>query len=223
MRTPIIARGRPKPQYERVMVPDRSAGNVLGVISPSRSGRPTLVLEHSPEAPYEPESVVDAPLVAFDAFSIDQRIFGWVRLSADRLTDLLNAHEEVAIANAQVDQLTHTGVAWIDHLVVNRDQLIAVRAGGPQGDPARRQRLRRHPLAVRAGAYRMGGYLHARPGVAPLEEIRDRPTIIPLSSAWIEYWIDGRRVSQWVGTILFNRNRADSIEVVREMDVEVES
>jgi hypothetical protein len=221
MRAPIAAAGRP--QYEGVVVPDRPAGTVLAVSSPSPTDRPTLVLEGLPEAPYEPESVVDAPLVAFDAFSIDQRIFGWVRLSADRLTDLLNAHREIALDNAQVEQLTHVGVAWIDHLIVNRDQLIAVRAGGPHGDPALRQRLRRHPLAVRAGSYRMGGYLHARPGVAPLQEIRDRPTIVPLSSAWIEHWMDGRRISQWVGTILFNRDRVDSIEVVGEMDVDVES
>jgi hypothetical protein len=205
------------------MVPGRSGGNVLAVSSPWPSGRPTLDLEGLPEAPYEPESVVDPPLVGFDAFSIDQRIFGWVRLSADRLTDLLNAHQEIALDNAQVEQLTHSGIAWIDHLVVNRDQLIAVRAGGPHGDAAKRLRLRRHPLAVRAGSYRMGGYLHARPGVAPLAEIRDRPTIVPLSSAWIEYWMDGRRISQWVGTILFNRNRADSIEVVGEMGFDVES
>ncbi|HZC31693.1 MAG TPA: hypothetical protein VE640_00245 [Candidatus Bathyarchaeia archaeon] len=178
--------------------------------------RPTLVLERLPEPPYEPDSVVDAPLIGFDAFSIDQRIFGWVRLSADRLTDLLNDHEEIAIDNAQVEQLTHPGVAWIDGMVLKRRQLIAVRAAGPHGDPARRQRSRLYPLAVCAGSFRMGGYLHARPGVAPLVEIRSRPTMIPLSSAWLEHWAEGRRVSQWVGTILFNRDRAESIEVVED-------
>jgi hypothetical protein len=184
--------------------------------------RPTLFLERSPVAPHEPESVVDAPLIGFDAFSMDQRIFGWVRLSADRLTDLLNAHEEIELDNAQIEQLTDARVASIDRLIVNRDRLIAVRAGGPQGDPARRQRLRLHPLVVRAGTYRIGGYLHARPGVAPLAEVRDRPKIIPLSSAWLEYWVDGRREAQWVGTILFNRDRAESIEVVGQGDLDAE-
>jgi hypothetical protein len=179
-------------------------------------------LEGLPEAPHEPDSVVDAPLIGFDAFSIDQRIFGWVRLSADRLTDLLNAHEEIELDNAQIEQLTDGRVASIDRMVVNRDRLIAVRAGGPQGDPARRQRLRLHPLVVRAGSYRIGGHLHAPPGVAPLAEVRDRPTMIPLSSAWLEYWVDGRRKAQWVGTILFNRDKMDSIEVVGEGDLGTE-
>jgi hypothetical protein len=104
-------------------------------------------------------------------------------------------------------------------MVVHRDRLIAVRAGGPQGDPARRQRVRLHPLVVRAGLYRIGGYLHARPGVAPLAEVRDRPKMIPLSSAWLEYRVAGRRKAQWVGTIVFNRDRTDSIEVVGERDL----
>ena len=202
----------------RVDPPD----SLLAVSSPPRLRRPTLFLERSPEAPHEPEFFVDAPLIGFDAFSIDQRIFGWVRLSADRLTDLLNAHEEIELDNAQIEQLTDARVAWIDRLVVNRDQLIAVRASEPQGDPARRQRLRLHPLVVRAGSYRIGGYLHARPGLAPLAEVGDRPTMIPLSSAWLEYWVNGRREAQWVGTILFNRDRAESIEVVWEGDLGVD-
>ncbi len=73
-----------------------------------------------------------------------------------------------------------------------------------------------------AGSYRMGGYLHARPGVAPLADIQSRPTMIPLSSAWLEHWKDGRQVSQWVGTILFNRDRADLIEVVEDGAHEVD-
>lgn len=204
------------------MVPRRQDGSVLDVSSRPPARRPTLILERSPEAPFEPESVVDAPLISFDAFSTDQRIFGWVRLSADRLTDLLNAHEEIALDNAKVEQLSNPGVAWIDSMAITRQQLIAVRAGGPHGDPAKRQRTRLHRLDVRAGSYRMGGNLHARPGVAPLTEIRDRPTMIPLSSAWLEYWLDGRRVSQWVGTILFNRDRAESIDVVGEEDLDAE-
>jgi hypothetical protein len=212
----------PTPQYEGVIVPSRPAGSLLAVSSPSPVRRPKLFLEHLPEAPHEPESVVDAPLVGFDAFFIDQRIFGWVRLSADRLTDLLNAHEEIDLDNAQLEQLTDERVAWIDRMVVIRDRLIAVRAGGPHGNPAMRQHVRLHQLAVRAGSYRMGGYLHARPGVAPLAEVRDRPTMIPLSSAWLEYWVDDRRKGQWVGTILFNRDRADSIDVVRERDLDAD-
>jgi len=181
-----------------------------------------LILERRPEDPFEPESVVDAPLIGFDAFSVDQRVFGWVRLSADRLTDLLNAHERVALANAQVDHLVHERTTSIDGIVLSRSQLIAVRAGGPVGDPAKRHRTRLHAVSVRSGAYRIRGYLHARPGVAPLAEIGGRPTMVPLSSAWLEYWRGGRLVAQWIGTILFNRDLAESIEVVGDDEVDAE-
>jgi len=201
----------------------RPSASVLVVSSPSRPDPPMLILERLPEGPSEPESVVDAPLIGFDAFSVDQRIFGWVRLSADRLTDLLNAHERVAVANAQVHHLVHERTTWIDGIVLSRPQLVAVRAGEPVGDPTKRHRTRLHAVTVRAGAYRIRGYLHARPGVAPLTEISGRPTMVPLSSAWLEYWRGGRRVAQWVGTILFNRDLAESIDVVGEDEVETES
>jgi hypothetical protein len=181
----------------------------------------SLVLERLPEAPNEPDSVADAPLIGFDAFFVDRRIFGWVRLSADRLTDLLNAHAEVTLDNAQVEHLGQARIDRTERIVVHRDELIAVRAGGPPGNAAKRLQMRLHPVAVRAGSFRMAGYLHARPGVAPLLEVDGRPAIVPLSSAWLEYWVDGRRTSQWVGTILFNRFRADSIQPIgsRELDL----
>jgi hypothetical protein len=183
-------------------------------------GQATLVLERSPEAPCEPESVVDAPLVGFDAFLVDHRIYGWVRLSTDRLTDLLNAHAELTLVNAQVERLSDGRLAWHDRLVVARDQLIAVRAAGPRGDPARRLRTRLFPLVVQSGSFLMGGYLHAPPGVTPLAEVAARPLMTPLSSAWLEYWRDGHRHDQWVGTIVFNRDLVDAIEVVGDEDLE---
>jgi hypothetical protein len=180
----------------------------------------TLVLERSPEAPHEPESVVDAPLVGFDAFLVDSRIFGWVRLPADRVTDLLNAHTELTLINAQAESLSSGRLTWHDRLTVARDQLFAVRAAGPRGDPARRLRTRLHPLVVQSGPFLMGGYLHAPPGVTPVAEVAARPLMTPLSSAWLEYWRDGHRQDQWVGTIVFNRDLVDAMEFVAEEDLE---
>ena len=196
-------------QYEGVLAGRVGLASVRAVSLPRPTEPPNLILERLPEAAHEPDSVVDAPLIGFDAFSSKERIFGWVRLSADRLTDLLNAHDRVAVANAQVEHLAHDRITLIDGIILSRPQLFAVRAGGPVGDPSKRQRTRQYPLRVRAGAYQIGGFLHARPDVAPLAEIAERPTMVPLSSAWLEYWRDGHRVGQWVGTILFNRDLAD--------------
>lgn len=180
----------------------------------------TLVLESLADAPSEPDSVADAPLVAFDAFLTDHHVYGWIRLAADRLTDLLNSQAEITLENVQLERLPERRLEWHDRLVLDRDRLLAVRAGGPRGDPARREHLRRHPLVVRSGAYRMGGFLHARPGVEPRTEIEGRPPMVPLSLGWLEYWIDGHRRAQWPGTIVFNQALVDEIDVVDEEDLE---
>jgi hypothetical protein len=191
-------------------------------VTPERptAGPATLILERLPDAPHEPDSVADAPLVGFDAFLPDLRLYGWIRLTADRLTDLLNAHTELALDNVTIERLSDGRMQWSDRLVVERDRLVAVRASAPRGDPALRRHLRLHPLVVQSGPFLIGGYLHAPPDVEPLEEIEGRPAMTPLSTGWLEYWTDGRRRRYWVGTILFNRGLADAIELVREVDLE---
>ena len=191
------------------------------MISPrSHAGPGTLILERQPESPHEPDSVADAPLVGFDAFLPDRRIFGWIRLEADRLTDILNAHAELVLVNVQLERLADGRVEWEEELRLDRDSLLAVRAGGPRGDPARRQPTSLHPLVVQSGPYLIGGHLHARLGVRPVDDIERRPQLVPLSTGWLEHWVEGHRHRQWAGTILFNRALVDAIEVVREDDLE---
>lgn len=187
---------------------------------PPRAGHATLVLERLPETPHEPDFVADAPLVGFDAFLPDRRVYGWIRLAADRLTDVLNAHAKLLLVNVQVEGLADERVEWREQLNLERSNLLAVRAGGPRGDPARREHLRPHPIAVQTGPYLIGGFLHVRHGLEPIEEVERRPPMVPLSTAWLEHWTDGRRHRQWAGTILFNRTLASAIEVVRDEDLE---
>lgn len=184
------------------------------------SGDPVaLVLETLAEAPSEPDFVSDAPLVAFDAFLVDRRVFGWMRLGADRLTDVLNAQRRLVLHNVQLAGLPDGRLEVHDELVLERDDLLAVRAGGPRGDPARRVHLRRHPLIVRTGPYVIGGFLHAPPGVEPREDLELRAPMVPLSLGSLELWDDGHRRAQWSGTIVFNRALVDAIEVVQEEDL----
>jgi hypothetical protein len=185
----------------------------------SMTGPPTLVLERMPEEPDEPDFVVEAPLVGFDAFLSDRRLFGWIRLEADRLTDILNEHASLTLVNVQVERLADGRLEWTERFTLDRDDLLAVRAGGPRGDPALRLRGRPCPIVVQSGPYLIGGYLHARLGVEPLDEIESRPAIVPLTTAWLEQWVGGHRHRQWAGTVLFNRRRIDAIDLVEEADL----
>jgi hypothetical protein len=173
-----------------------------------------LVLQHTAEDVFEPDAVGDVPLVRFVAFGHRHQIFGWVRLRADRLTDLLNAHPELHLADVEVEDF-EGGIRRLaeETIVIHRRKLVAVYATGPRGDSARRQDTQTHAIAVQSGNYLIGGHLHADPGVDPITSLDGRPTMVPLTDAWIEYWSGGERRHRSTGTIIFNREEADWIRV----------
>jgi hypothetical protein len=187
--------------------------------APESSGRLCLILQRVPEVAWEPDSVSDVPLVRIDAYARDWRVFGWVSLRTDRLTDLLNDADELLLVNVEVESLIDGRTISADEVLVRRSELIAVQASGPRGDAARRRATRTHPVAVQSGPYLIGGYIHVPPGVDPRNDIRDRSPMIPLTNAWAEFWAGGHRRRQWVGTMIVNRELADWIEVVAEEDL----
>jgi hypothetical protein len=185
----------------------------------SPSGRLQLFLQPTSEDVFEPESVSDAPLIRFIAYGAHQRVFGWVRLQADRLTDLLNAHEELSLVDVELETLLNGVTGTVDEVLIRREDLIAVQASGPRGDEGIRRSTQTHPIAIQAGNYLIGGYLHVVPGADPIASARERPPMVPLTDAWIEYWALGARQHQWVGTIVVNRDATDWIRVVSEQDL----
>jgi len=182
-------------------------------------GRLQLTLQHTAEEVFEPGAAPEAPFIRFAAYVANRRIFGWVRLHEDRLTDLLNAHEELHLLDVGLETLPNGWPGTIDEVIVRRRDLIAVQANGPRGDTALRQATRTHPIAIQSGCYLIGGYLHVPPGTDPLASVRTRPSMIPLTNASIEYWVNGRREHQASGTIVVNRDATDWIRVVTHDDL----
>jgi len=179
-----------------------------------------LVLERVAETVHEPEFVTDAPLVSFEAFVAEHRVYGWVRLDADRLTDLLNAHEELLLANVLVEHLGTGRTISADEAMVRRSELVAVRASGPRGDAALRRETVPHAVVVESGPYRIGGFIHAAPGIAPELRVRGGEPMVPLTEAWIELRSDDAVTRRRVGTIIVNRDLATRIELVPVPDAE---
>lgn len=178
-----------------------------------------LVLQRTDEEVFEPGAVTDVPLIRFAAYVANQRVFGWVRLDADRLTDLLNAHDELHLLDVGLESLPNGWPGTVDEVVIHRRDLVAVHATGPRGVAAHWQATQAHPVAIRSGSYLIGGYLHVPPGMDPIESARVRPPLVPLTDALIEFWAHGRREHQSIGTIIVNRDRADSIRVVTHDDL----
>jgi hypothetical protein len=183
------------------------------------AGRLHLVLQRTSEDVNEPDFASDAPLVQFVAFEARQRLFGWVRLRADRLTDLLNAHDELLLTDLEIEGLDDGARQSVDEVLIRCGDLIAVQAGAPRGHEARRLPTRTHPVALQAGSYLIGGYLHAPPGQDPIASVADRPPMVPLTDAWIESWSGGRRTTQSSGTIIVNRAKVDWIQAVTDEEL----
>ena len=178
-----------------------------------------FILQRTHEEVFEPDSVADVPLVQFVAFASNHRVFGWVHLRANRLTDLLNAHEELLLTEVEIESLEDGATRSVDEVLIRCSELIAVHASGPRGNEARRRPTRTHAVAIQSGNYLIGGYLHARPGSDPLASVDERPRMVPLTDAWIEYWLDGERTKQSSGTIIVNRERVDWMRVVTDEDL----
>ena len=178
-----------------------------------------LVLERVSEEVHEPEFVATLPLVGFEAFVPGSRVFGWVRLDADRLTDMLNAHEELHLVNVLVEHLDGGATVTADEAVVRRGELIAVRATGPRGDASRRELTLTHPVLVESGLYLIGGHLHAAPGADPMIRMLGRDPMVPITAAWIAYRPGADDLRDRVGTIIVNRELATRIERVTEQEL----
>lgn len=176
----------------------------------------SLVLESDAEDIHEPEFAAYSPLVSFDAFLVDRRVYGWVRLDADRLTDLLNAHENLRLVNVLVEDLVDGRTVTAEEAVIARGEIVAVVASGPRGDETRRLPTRAHAVVIEAGPYRVGGYVHATADGDPVARLRDAGPMIPLTDAWLEYRRGVERHHDRIETVIVNRDLATRIEVVVE-------
>jgi hypothetical protein len=151
------------------------------------------------------------PLVDFVAYAEDCVLYGRVRLAAERLTDMLNGHDEFELVDVMVERLDGLGAMEVKEVLVHRDELLLVHATGPRGNQARRTRTREHPLAVRIGPYEIRGSLHAFPGHDPLATILRRKPMVPMTDAWIEYTAGAERRRRRVGALIMNRQQIDTV------------
>ena len=184
----------------------------LGLVAPPAAAPP------SAEEPAVRQTA--PPIVDLVAYAEDCVLSGRLALTADRLTDLLNDHEEFVFVDALVESLADGHMIERREVAVGRDELLIVQIAGPRGDSQRRQRTRQHPIAMKLGPYDLHGYLHTLPGSDPIASLRHRRPMVPLTEASIEYSIGVDRHRRQVSAVLVNRDQLDS--VVEATDEEVE-
>lgn len=169
----------------------------------------------APDAPAAPEQL------EFVAYGEDCILSGHAVLDTDRLSDMLNDHDEYAVSGLSVQRFDDpTSFELDDEIVIPRDEIFLVQASGPRGDSARRHRTTPQYLALKMGPYEVRGYFHALPGSDPVEAIRRRKTMVPLTDAKIEYTMHGRRHETKVDTVIVNRDQIDWVQVTLPNQVE---
>lgn len=181
-------------------------------------GRPVSIGE--PVEAIEPSADRSSQQVEFVAYGEDCLLSGVVRLASDRLTDMLNDHGEYQLVDVLVEDLAGDRAVEMREVIVCRDELFLIHAAGPRGNQDRRHRTRSHAVAVQMGPYHVRGYLHALPGADPVQSIRRRKPMVPLTDAWIEFPVSSGRERRRVGTVVVNREQIDWI--VPAIDDEVE-
>ncbi len=181
---------------------------------PERDGAPGGAAEG-------PGAAVLHPLVDFVAYAEDCLLSGRIRLQAERLTDMLNEHEELLLVDVMAQPLREPDIVEVTEVLVRRDELLLVNATGPRGDQTRRTRTRPTFVAIHIGPYAVRGNLHAYPGFDAVAGIKRRHPFVPLTEAWVDYPFGGRTERQRLGTAIVNRDRIDLIVQSLEHDVEV--
>lgn len=152
--------------------------------------------------------------VAFVAYGEDCIVTGHTILDADRLTDMLNLHDEYELADVSVERFDGGEPIELPEISVQRDEIILVQASGPRGDEARRHRTMPQCLALQMGPYKVRSFFHALPGADPVVAIRRRKTMVPLTDARIEYTVRGERRETQVDTVIVNREQIDWVQAL---------
>jgi hypothetical protein len=163
---------------------------------------------------------VELPEVDFVAYSTSERLSGRIRLDSARLTDMLNTHQEFILVDALAERLPEGGSMVVPEILVRRDELALVRAGGPRGDRNLRVPTKAHRVVLRSGRYVVAGRHHSSNGEDPLAALRRRDPMFPLTDAVILFRVGANVVEEPGGTIVVNR---DLVDWVRQGDLDARS
>jgi hypothetical protein len=185
--------------------------------------RDALSRSHAEQALQPPPHVGEPhrPELDFTGYAEDCRVFGFLRLEGDRLTDMLNVRDEIRLVDAVAIGLDDGRAIEVGEMTVRRDELLAVRGSGPRGNSGRRARVRPYPITLQTGPYTIHGYVHTLPGADPLLHVRRRKAMVPVTEAWIEYPNAAERQKVRVGTLIVNRELLDWIALSDDEEVKL--
>jgi hypothetical protein len=162
------------------------------------------------------ETTIDAAQAGVDfvAFAEDCRVEGKVDLGDLRLADLLNRQETITVRDCVVTSTADGHAQSFDELEIGRDELDIVVVSGPRGDPSRRLATRPAGVAMQLGPYSAAGYMHGPATSNPVRGFYNRPIMVALTDAILEYQFCREPVEERFSTVLINRRLAESLHLL---------
>jgi len=164
----------------------------------------------------QPPGASEVPTVGLTLYTGDSLAFGYLPLSAGRVTDLMNDHDSFEFVDTYVESIDDGHGLELRSVVVAREEIFVAAVAGPRGDPRYRKRTRSIPIEVHVGPYDVRGNIHVAPGTDPIVSFRSRRTMVPLTEATVQWDApDGRQAAQWE-TVVVNRQLTEWIAPARQ-------
>jgi hypothetical protein len=159
-----------------------------------------------------------AAQIEFRAYADDYVLSGLIALADGRLHEFLERVDDLAADDVTVVALDDGRGHQLDSAVIRREELCAVVATGPRGDPERRFRTRPYPMRAVIGPYTVVAYLNASPNVDARSVIHRRQ-IIAFTEARISFDLAGERTEHRHAALLLVRTKIEDLVSVTDHDV----
>lgn len=152
------------------------------------------------------------PEIVLAAYAADCCVHGRLRLTADRLSDMLNRSDELVVTDARILSYVGAPDLAVDRIGLYRDDLYAVLLSGPRGSHGRWRQTEAVALGIKAGPYLVRGHVHVTPGGDGVVEFGRGREMVALTDGWIAR-TDGARGEEAfkirVEALLVNRRLVD--------------
>jgi hypothetical protein len=140
------------------------------------------------------------------AYALDCLLSGSIDVGTGRLSDQLDMVLLSPLRDARLIDLEDGHLVEIPELPLEPDELCAVIAGEPRGDPSRRLHTRTLRVKTEVGPYQVEGTVHATVASEPLARALRRDGWVPLTDVVVMYRHADRDVSDEVEVLLVNRH-----------------
>lgn len=152
--------------------------------------------------------------IDFVGFSEDCRVEGKLDLAQARLADLLNGSSSIVVRDVTLVSTLDGHKREFERLEIARDELDIVVATGPRGDPKQRLPTQPNSVSMNLGPYSAEGFMHGPPTSNPGTGLSDRPAMVAITDAVLEYQFCHEPVSEWFRTLLVNSELAISLRAL---------